>query len=204
VRTLDDIRNLLRAGADKVAINTAAVQNPSLIKEAAETFGSQCIVISVQAQKMSDRYEVLTDNGRESTGLEVEEWVQRAVSLGAGEILLTAVHNEGTGEGYDVELTRQISDAVSVPVIACGGCGNVEHIFDVIKNGHADAVSASSIFHYQYLESRVNSDDFQEEGNVEFIKQTRGGLGYMRGRIVPCGIKGAKEKLGHSGLAFRD
>lgn len=149
VRTLDDIRDLLRAGADKVAINTAAVKNPDLITKAAKMFGSQCIVVSIEAGKKEDgSYEAYTDNGREKTGLDVLEWVKQAAELGAGEILITSIDREGTGKGYDTELISKAAKSVSIPVIACGGAGSKEHILEIIKKGRADAVSAGSIFHY--------------------------------------------------------
>jgi cyclase len=149
LRSVDDVREILRSGADKVAINTAAVGRPELIGEVAHTFGSQCMVLSIEA-KLQDRnrWEVLTDNGRERTGLDVIEWACRGVELGAGEILLTSVDREGTRKGFDCELVRAVSDAVSVPVIASGGMGTADHLVDVVDNGHADAVAMADILHY--------------------------------------------------------
>ena len=149
IRCLEDIRNILRAGADKVAINTHAIKNPDFITEAAKAFGSQCIVGSIEAKRISSgKWEAYTDNGRVVTGLDVVEWGKRLVSLGAGELLITSIDQEGTSKGYDVDLIRSIAPHVCVPVIACGGAGNPQDLTDVVKNGHADAVAAAHIFHY--------------------------------------------------------
>lgn len=149
IRSIDDVTHLLRCGADKVAINTAAVANPSLITDVARRFGSQCMVLSIEAKRIGkDRWEVFTDNGREDTGLDVIEWVKRGAALGAGEVLLTSVDQEGTRKGYDVELIRAVTCEVSVPVIACGGMGVPEHLIDVVQSGEADAVAMADILHY--------------------------------------------------------
>lgn len=149
LRSVDDVREILRAGADKVAVNTAAVQRPELISEVAHTFGSQCVVLSIEAQRQGkDCWEVYTDNGRERTGLDVVAWARRGVELGAGEILLTSIDQEGTRKGFDCELVRAVSDAVSVPVIASGGMGSAENLVDVVLHGHADAVAMADILHY--------------------------------------------------------
>ncbi len=149
LRSVDDVREMLRAGADKVAINTAAVQRPELIGEVAARFGSQCMVLSVEAKSQGPgQWEAYTDNGRERTGLDVIEWVRRAVDLGAGEILLTSVDREGTRSGFDLELVRAVADAVPVPVIASGGMGSVDHLVEVVREGHADAVAMADILHY--------------------------------------------------------
>jgi cyclase len=149
VRSVDDIRRLLVAGADKVSINTAAVQRPQLVAEAAQQFGSQCIVVAIDAKQVGpQRWEVFTHGGRRATGLDAIEWAQRMVALGAGELLLTSMDRDGTGEGFDLELTRRVSDAVPVPVIASGGVGNLDHLRDGVLLGHADAVLAASIFHF--------------------------------------------------------
>ena len=149
VRTVADIRKLLKAGADKVAINTAAVENPGFIREAAEAFGRQCIVVSIDARLPAPRrYEVFTYRATKPTGLDPVEWAKRMVEYGAGEILITAVDRDGTMEGYDLELIRSVADAVSVPVIASGGCGTLQHLVDGITHGHASAVSAASLFHF--------------------------------------------------------
>jgi cyclase len=149
VRSVDDIRRLLVAGADKVSINTAAVQRPQLVAEAAQQFGSQCIVVAIDAKQVGpQRWEVFTHGGRRATGLDAIEWAQRMVALGAGELLLTSMDRDGTREGFDLELTRRVSDAVPVPVIASGGVGNLDHLRDGVLLGHADAVLAASIFHF--------------------------------------------------------
>lgn len=149
IRTSDDIYKLLRAGADKVALNTAVVRRPELITEASRVFGSQCIVLSVEAKRRADgTWEAYTDNGREKTGMNAVEWVKRAVDLGAGEVLLTSVDNEGRRKGFDLELIAAVAPKVHVPVIACGGPGNSQHVLEGFKAG-ADAVALASIFHYK-------------------------------------------------------
>ena len=153
VREVEDIRKLLLAGADKVSINTAAVFNRSLVKEAAEKFGSQCIVIAIDAKRVPEdgepeRWEIFTHGGREPTGIDAVEYAKEVVSLGAGEILLTSMDRDGTGKGFNIPLTRAIADAVPVPVIASGGVGNLDHMVEGILEGHATAVLAASIFHF--------------------------------------------------------
>ena len=150
IRSIDDATNLLRCGADKVAINTAAVANPSLITDIARRFGSQCMVLSIEAKRVgTDRWEVFTDNGREATGLDIIEWVKRGVALGAGEVLLTSVDQEGTRKGFDIALVRAVTSEVSVPVIASGGMGVPEHVIEVVQTGGADAVAMADILHYR-------------------------------------------------------
>jgi cyclase len=149
VRTLDDVNRLLRAGADKVAVNTAAVRNPPFIREAARAFGSQCVIVNIEAIKQpGGSWEAFTDNGRERTGLDAYEWALKATDLGAGELLVTSVDREGTRKGFDLELTRHIADAVPIPVIASGGAGSIDDVATVIRDGHADAVALASILHY--------------------------------------------------------
>lgn len=151
VRTLDDIRALLNAGADKVSINTAAVAEPEFVKGAAERFGTQCIVVAIDAKRLAgqDRWEVFTHGGRRSTGLDAVEWAQRTEQYGAGEILLTSMDQDGSQAGYDLTLTRAVSAAVSIPVIASGGVGTLDHLYEGLTTGQADAVLAASIFHYR-------------------------------------------------------
>jgi cyclase len=203
IRSTDDIRSLLRAGADKVAINTEAVKNPKLISEGAIMFGSQCIVASIQAKKINDRYIVFTDNARESTDLDVFEWAKKLEELGAGELIVTSIDQEGTGRGYDIFLTSELSKMLKIPVIACGGCGTKEHLKDVILNGHADAVSASSIFHYHYLQTDAHEEKYMEEGNIEFLKKLREGKGFMTDRLTPSNIVEAKKYLSSEGINCR-
>ena len=149
VRTLEDVRQLLLAGADKVSIMTAAVHNPDFVREAAEKFGSQCIVVAIDAKQVSPgKWEVFTHGGRKETGLDAIEYARKVVALGAGELLLTSMDRDGTKQGFDNELTRAISDAVRVPVIASGGVGNLDHLVEGINQGHASAVLAASIFHF--------------------------------------------------------
>jgi len=149
VRNLDDIKNLLHAGADKVSINTAAVNNNNLIKDGAEKFGSQCIVVAVDAKKINNnKWEVFTHGGRKGTGLDVLDYVKKMESLGAGEILLTSMDRDGTKKGYDLDLTKKVSNTIKIPVIASGGVGNLEHLFEGFKIGKASAVLAASIFHF--------------------------------------------------------
>ena len=153
IRNLDDIREMLNAGADKVAINTAAVLNPELVKQAAERFGSQCIVVAVDAKQVSGKHEerkweIFTHGGRKATGKDAIDWVKKMVASGAGEILLTSMDRDGTKKGFDLELKKQVSRAVTVPIIASGGVGNLEHLAEGILKGEADAVLAASIFHF--------------------------------------------------------
>jgi imidazole glycerol-phosphate synthase subunit HisF len=149
VRIVEDIRRLLLAGADKVSINTAAVQRPDFVREAAEKFGCQCIVVAIDAKRTAaDRWDVFTHGGRRETGLEAVSWARRMVALGAGEILLTSMDRDGTKSGFDIALTRAVADAVSVPVIASGGVGTLDHLVAGIRDGHASAVLAASIFHF--------------------------------------------------------
>lgn len=172
IRTLEDIRKLLRAGADKVAINTAAVARPDFVKEAALAFGSSTIVVAIEAIRESNgTYLVYTDNGREHTGLEAFAWAQRAAESGAGEIIATSVDREGTGEGYDCDLIRGISEKVTVPVVAHGGAGKPEDALSAVEAG-ADAVCLASPLHYRIAETLLKSSLVQEdEGNLEFLMQ---------------------------------
>ena len=152
VRNVDDVRDLLRAGADKVAINTAAVRRPELVTEVSRRFGSQCMVLSIEAkQQAPGRWEVFTDCGRERSGVDVVEWARRGVALGAGEILVTSIDREGTRKGFDVELIRAVAQAVPIPVIASGGMGSVDHLVDIVNQGHADAVAMADVLHYDRI-----------------------------------------------------
>lgn len=155
VRSADDVKQLLRAGADKVAINTAAVLRPELITEIARRFGSQCMVLSIEAKRQGPgKWEAYTDNGRERTGKDVIEWARRGFELGAGEILLTSVDQEGTRKGFDIALVRAVAEAVPIPVIASGGMGTTDHLVEVIREGKADAVAMADVLHYRRIEMR--------------------------------------------------
>lgn len=165
IRSAADMRRMLKAGADKTSLNTAAIKNPDLIREGAEKFGSQCVVLAVDARRSGeDKWEVYINGGRTPTGLDCLEWVKKAVSLGAGEILLTSMDADGTKDGYDIALTRAVSEAVNVPVIASGGAGKLEHFYDVLTLGKADAVLAASVFHYGQFTVREVKDYLKSRG----------------------------------------
>lgn len=153
IRTVDDFRELLREGADKISVNSAAIMNPNLVSEAAYKFGSQCVVVAIDAKRRSDGsgWNIYKNGGRVDMGIDAVEWAMKVCELGAGEILLTSMDCDGTKNGYDIELTRTISDNVNVPVIASGGAGKLEHFYDAVEEGHADAVLAASLFHYKEL-----------------------------------------------------
>ncbi len=192
LRTINDIRDVLRAGADKVAINTAAVKNPNFIREASLKFGSSTIVVAIEAIKNTDgKYLAFTDNGREYTGLEVVAWARKAEELGAGEIVITSVDREGTGEGFDLELLKSIGEAVSVPVIAHGGACDPENIIQAVRYGKADAVALASILHYSVMQSFGNdSSDYKEEGNISFLNS-----GKIPKKISPCTLMEIRSAL---------
>jgi cyclase len=169
VRTVDDIRTLLRSGADKVSINSAAVSRREFVKEAAEKFGEQCVVVAIDAKKVkrgdgSTRWEIFTHGGRNSTGIDALEYAQEVVALGAGEILLTSMDRDGTRQGFDLPLTRAIADSIPVPVVASGGVGNLDHLVDGIREGHATAVLAASIFHFGEFTIRQAKDHMTRAG----------------------------------------
>lgn len=165
IRSIDDATEILRSGADKIAINTAAVLNPELISDISQKFGNQCVVLSIEAKKINQNFwEVYTDNGRERTGLNVVDWAVQAVSKGAGEILVTSVDKEGTRKGFDVELVKAISSAVSVPIIASGGMGKPEDLFEVVQNGGADAIAMADILHNKRSEIGVIRNYAEQKG----------------------------------------
>ena len=166
IRSADDVRRLLRAGADKVSLNTAALERPAVIREAAERFGSQCIVVAIDARRDGNRWTVFTHGGRRPTGRDAVAWAQEAVGLGAGEILLTSMDRDGTKDGYDLELTRAVSHAVSVPVIASGGAGSLEHFYEALTEGFADAALAASLFHFG-IHTIGETKDYLAERGVE-------------------------------------
>ena len=190
LRSIGDIMNVLKAGADKVSLNTAAIKNPELIREASLSFGSSTIVVSIEAIKQPNgNYLAYTDNGREHTGVDVLEWAQQVDEFGAGEIIISSVDKEGTAEGFDIELTKMISESVSVPVIAHGGAGSISDIIDVIKIGKADAVSIASILHYG-VKDKFIKDNTNSEGNTEFLKKN---VGFSK--INPINLKDLKKEL---------
>jgi cyclase len=165
IRTIEDIRELLRAGADKISINTAAVNDPQLVTRSSERFGSQCIVVAIDAKRTPEgSFEVFTHGGRTPTGIDALQWAERVDKLGAGEILLTSMDYDGTQKGFDIELTRAVSERVSIPVIASGGAGTLEHLYDALAEGKADAVLAASIFHYQTYSVKEAKEYLRQRG----------------------------------------
>lgn len=166
IRTVEDMKAILREGADKVSVNSAAIDRPKLIREGADKFGSQCIVVAIDARKREDGsgWNVYKAGGRIDTGLDAIEWAKKACELGAGEILLTSMDGDGTKEGYDIELTRKVADAVSIPVIASGGAGSMEHFYEALTEGGADAALAASLFHYKEMEISEVKEYLAEKG----------------------------------------
>lgn len=188
LRSVEDIKDVLRAGADKVSINTAAIADPDLVRRSARAFGSSTIVVSIEAiRKPNGEYEAYVDYGRQPTGVDPFEWAVRAADLGAGELAVTSINNEGTGKGFDLELTRRIADAVPIPVIASGGAGSVEHVVEAVRDGHADAAGVATILHYpRARELRYQDAEFSAEGNVEFLTRAPGeGLSRVRDATIP-------------------
>jgi cyclase len=186
LRSLEDIRAVLRAGADKVALNTAALANPALVHEASRTFGSSTIMVSIEAIRHADgRYEAYAEYGRQGTGRDVFEWARQAVELGAGELMVTSINNDGTGRGFDLELTRKVALSVNVPVIAGGGAGCPQHVLAVVRQGKADAVALASLPHYHYVASHpaTAANDYSQEGNTSFL--TRGARSGIKGVSIP-------------------
>lgn len=170
IRSLEDIRKVLRSGADKVSINTAGIRRPDFIREASNEFGSSTIVVSIEAKRRpDDAYECYTDNGRERTGVNALEWAKRVQGLGAGELMVTSIDREGTGRGFDLDLIGTITRSVSIPVIACGGAGKVAHVSDVIARGGADAVGIASMLHYDFLKCYSEPGGAYTEGNTDFL-----------------------------------
>ena len=186
LRTVDDIRAVLRAGADKVSLNTAAIARPELIREASRAFGSSTIVVSIEAIQRSDNtYEAYVNYGRDKTDIDVFDWAKQAVDLGAGELMVTSIDREGTGKGFDIQLTRKIAETVPVPVIAGGGAGRLEHVSEVINDGRADAVALASLLHYNLIRHhRATKEDYTEEGNIEFLKKV-GGFSIIQDCTLP-------------------
>ena len=186
LRTIDDIRDVLNAGADKVVINTAAIKDPDFISEASIKFGSSTIVVAIEAIKDTDgRYLAFTDNGREYSGVEVVSWARKVEELGAGEIIITSVDKEGTGEGYDLDLIKSVSEAVTIPVIAHGGASSPENIVQAIQLGKANAVAIASILHYPVMQSFGSiSSDYKDEGNISFLNSRK-----IPKKITPSSLK---------------
>ena len=200
LRTITDIQDVLRAGADKVSINTAAIKNPEIIREASRKFGSSTIVVAIEAIRQKDeRWLAYTDNGRDFTGVEALGWAQKAEEMGAGEIVVTSVDREGTGQGFDMELVKMITGAVSIPVIAHGGAGEFQHIREVITLCGADAVAVASVLHYNLIATGEKSLlDYEEEGNIEFLRSGRG-----FSKIKHADLKQVKDSLLAAGINCR-
>lgn len=199
LRSLEDIRSVLRAGADKVAINTAALKQPDIVRQAALDFGSSTIVVAIEAIRESDgRYLAYTDNGREYTGREVVAWAQEAEALGSGEIVITSVDREGTGEGYDAALTRKVADAVRIPVIAHGGPGKLQHIQEVLTQGGASAIAVAGMLHYDYIGKFASAAASATEGNTEFLRSGR-----IHKHFETCTLPEIKNFLLSQGLPCR-
>ena len=200
IRTIDDIRSVLRAGADKVSINTAAIRNPEFIREAAKKFGSSTIVVAIEAIRGNDgRYFAFVDNGREETGMEVLDWAKKVAELGAGEIVITSVDQEGTGKGYDIGLTKMVSTAVGIPVIAHGGAGQLAHFAAAIRDGHADALAVASMIHYDFIANNRSNMDSRTEGNVSFLSSGRTSFN----QVEPRTLLEIKKHLKSSGIKCR-
>ena len=202
LRSVEDVREVLRAGADKVAINTAAIKNPELIGQVASAFGSSTVVVAIEAIKNANgTWEALIEYGRETTGVDAVQWAAQAAELGAGELMVTSVNREGTCCGYDMELTRAISSKVSIPVIAAGGFGKPEHAVEVLRDGLADAVSIAASLHYGAIDSlkeNLRSQDYGAEGNVEFLNTNR-----CFSTVKPSSVKDVKQALGENGFPCR-
>ena len=190
LRSISDIKEVLRVGADKVCLNTAVIKEPELIRKASRKFGSSTIVVAIEVIKEENgKYLAYTDNGREYTGIDALEWAKKVDELGAGEIVITSVDKEGTGQGFDLDLISKISSLISIPVIAHGGAGTNQHVIDLIKENTADAVMLSSLFHYQFIKEN-DANVSSEEGNVEFLKQKRNFHTFE-----PCTVKDLKKSL---------
>jgi cyclase len=202
LRSVDDIRTVLRAGADKVALNTAALARPEFVREAARMFGSSTIVVSIEAIRQPDgRYACFTDCGRQETGMDAVAWAVRAAELGAGELNVTSVDREGTGRGFDLELVRSIAESVGIPVIAHGGAGTPAHVREMFAQGSADAVALASLLHYDALRSiDWRPEDFAGEGNIEFIKKSAAA---GPSRIQATSIARIKAAVAEAGIDVR-
>ena len=198
IRDINDISKILRAGADKVSINTAAIRNPELISSASNTFGSSTVVVSIEAIKQPDgHYKAFTDNGRNSSSKEVVSWAQEVEQLGAGEILLTCVDKEGSGKGFDLLLAEQVCKAVSIPVVVHGGAGNMQHVLDLTKNLSLSGIAIASLFHYDFILHNRQLDGY-DEGNIDFLKSNR-----ALSTIQSLSIKDLKSFLLKNNIACR-
>jgi len=199
LRTIEDIRNVLKAGADKVSLNTAAIANPQIIKEASLKFGASTIVVAIEAIKQANgEYLCYTDNGREYTGKNALEWALEVENLGAGELVVTSVDREGTGTGFDFDLIQQIAEKVSIPVIAHGGAGKVEDFENVVKNSKADAIAVASVLHYDFVKKHTQEIDTEKEGNISFLKSGRSFT-----KIQPLSLSEIKNYLAKQGVPCR-
>jgi len=199
IRTISDIKSVLRAGADKVAINTAAIKTPNLIKEAAREFGSSTIVVVIEAIKQDDgRYYAFIDNGREYTGLEIVEWARRVEELGCGEIIITSVDQEGTGKGFDYSLSNIISKNVSIPVIIHGGAGRKEDVLNILHTGEINSIALSSLLHYDYIKKNKRIINESSEGNFDFLKGGRQNV-----QIDSIGLEELKKYLNSNNIYCR-
>lgn len=199
IRTIDNIKSVLRAGADKVALNTAAIKNPKIISQASQIFGSSTITVSIEASKQpSGEYLAFTDNGREFTGVEVFSWAKEVQKLGAGEILLTSIDRDGTGEGFDLELISKVANLVSIPVIASGGAGKQKDILEIIKKSNISGVAIASILHYSSVFEKKQANEYESEGNIEFLKS-----GIHFSKIQTKTIPAIKNFLFKSGIKCR-
>ena len=200
IRTLGDIYSVLRAGADKVAINTAAHENPEFISQASRAFGKSTIVVSIEAIRQPDgTFQAFTDNGRNKTGREVISWAKQIVELGAGEILLTSVDKEGTGEGLNIELIRQVNSKINIPLVVHGGIGSYVHVLEaVVEKKMISGISISSMLHYEYLKNNRNTDGYENEGNIDFLKSNR-----LYSKITPTPLGILKNNLIENNIVCR-
>tara|TARA_B100000767_G_scaffold267869_1_gene287213 strand:+ start:9143 stop:9988 length:846 start_codon:yes stop_codon:yes gene_type:complete len=199
IRKLEDINEVLRSGADKILINTAAVKNPAFIGEAIKEFGSSTIVVAIEAIKeASDQYLIYTDNGREYTGIDAVEWAKEVESLGAGEIVITSVNREGTGEGFDINLIKIISENINIPLIAHGGAGAKDDVLQLAKENTVEGISIASLFHYEYINKEEYSYSNEQEGNTDFLQKRT-----INKNLAPINIKNLKSFLIENGIEIR-
>jgi cyclase len=200
IRTIQNINDALRAGADKVCINTAAIKNPEFVREAVKKFGSSTIVIAIEAiQQDEGKYFAFIDNGREFTGVDVFKWANQVTELGAGEVLITSVDREGTGKGFDIDLVKRIAKELPIPVIAHGGAGKISDFVDVVENGKADGIAVSSVVHYDFISNYQTNMENRDEGNISFLENGK----YTFKNISVSNIKQIKEGLVKSGKNCR-